>query len=61
MSKTAIRSNLTVFNADVAVVKSKGMPYVLGYVIYIFVIDKNSSEPLSLVKRTVSPVMEHQV
>jgi len=30
MSKASVRSNLTVFSADVAEVKSKGLPYVLG-------------------------------
>ncbi|KAF8520875.1 glycoside hydrolase family 79 protein [Hysterangium stoloniferum] len=30
MSKAAVRSNITVFSADIAEVKSKGFPYVLG-------------------------------
>lgn len=31
MSKTAVRSNITVFSADIAEVRSKGLPYVLGW------------------------------
>lgn len=57
MSKTAIRGNITVFSADIAATRAKGLTYVLGYELFIFILTVLALTTV-LERPTALPAME---